>query len=273
MKKYLLLVGNILLYSIILYVVFKGETFLIFNVFDEVEFLRYFILQTPLVTGLIIFASVVLIYSLLFMLKGKNLFKICSFTGISPKNIAIIAITGGFVALFTTSFTGISFVREAFPVLPGFMDAVYRIKGPFAILFAVILLIPFFEEIIFRGVYFNELRANIPLTAAIVLQAVIYGIFQMELIVGIYAVFASVLYALPYIWTRSLWSSVLIQNVSALCILLLWNFGYKFLLENLGDIGAVSFSAMGLTGFVAGLYFLNGSCKAKQTASVQEVNA
>lgn len=56
------------------------------------------------------------------------------------------------------------------------------------ILYAVIIA-PVSEELIFRGVTFGYAKKALPLTGAVCLQAVLFGIFHLNMIQGIYAAF------------------------------------------------------------------------------------
>ena len=60
--------------------------------------------------------------------------------------------------------------------------------SPLLILYAV-LLGPIEEELTFRGVIFSSARKALPFWAANIFQALLFGIFHMNLIQGIYAFF------------------------------------------------------------------------------------
>lgn len=72
--------------------------------------------------------------------------------------------------------------------------------SPLLILYAV-LLGPIEEEFTFRGVIFSSARKALPFWAANVFQALLFGIFHMNLIQGIYAFFIGLF--LGYILERS----------------------------------------------------------------------
>lgn len=52
----------------------------------------------------------------------------------------------------------------------------------------VVLLAPFGEECIFRGILLKNFKKHLPVLAAIILQAVFFGIFHMNIVQGIYVV-------------------------------------------------------------------------------------
>ena len=72
--------------------------------------------------------------------------------------------------------------------------------SPFLVLYAV-LLGPIEEELTFRGVIFSSARKALPFWGANVFQALLFGIFHMNLIQGIYAFFIGLF--LGYILERS----------------------------------------------------------------------
>ncbi len=60
--------------------------------------------------------------------------------------------------------------------------------SPLTIIYAVIIA-PISEELIFRGVTLGYAKKIMPVTGAVCLQAVLFGIFHMNMIQGIYAAF------------------------------------------------------------------------------------
>lgn len=75
------------------------------------------------------------------------------------------------------------------------------------------VLIPFFEEILFRGLIFNKLRTSMPIWIAIVLQALLFGIFRGNVLSGVYAFIIGLLLGVIYMLTKSIWVPVLIHAV------------------------------------------------------------
>lgn len=69
---------------------------------------------------------------------------------------------------------------------------------------AVGIMAPLLEEIIFRGLIFNQLRNNIPLPAALVIQGLLFGIVHLDVIQGSYAFIIGILLGLLIVWYNSL---------------------------------------------------------------------
>lgn len=73
------------------------------------------------------------------------------------------------------------------------------------------------EEMIFRGVIFNEIRNSISLYPAIIVSALLYGfinVFTMGIAIGAYAAIAALLYTLAYVFARSILASITLQVTS-----------------------------------------------------------
>ncbi len=72
---------------------------------------------------------------------------------------------------------------------------------------------PIFEEFFFRGAIYRELRSSTPIWVAIVLQALIFGVFHMNLVQGLYAFGIGIILGLVYEWSRSLWVPIIFHAV------------------------------------------------------------
>lgn len=69
---------------------------------------------------------------------------------------------------------------------------------------AVGIAAPLLEEIIFRGLIFNQLKKNISIPAAIITQALIFGIVHLNVIQGLYAFVIGIILGLALLWSDSL---------------------------------------------------------------------
>lgn len=63
---------------------------------------------------------------------------------------------------------------------------------------------PILEEVIFRGLIFDQLRKNVPLSYAVILQSALFGISHLNIIQGTYAFLIGILMAMSLVWSRSL---------------------------------------------------------------------
>ncbi len=260
MKRYLKMTGYIALYLVILYAVLTGVQWFVFNICSKNKALNDFLWSNKTLFSFSISVISVSIYYLIFKLRKKNLFKVCSFSKISTQSLIGITAMGVSMSIFTTCFTGISAVNRTFPQFETYMKGFFESEGSVLILITMLIVLPMFEEIIFRGMIFNELRPNIPIVAAVIIQATIYGILQFNPVLGTYAAVGSIVYVLPYIWTRSLWGSILVQDTCILSLFILRRSGIKDILISTGDIGLTLLTLFGIVGMVVSAYFVWKSC-------------
>lgn len=66
------------------------------------------------------------------------------------------------------------------------------------------IVVPVLEECIFRGMVFNQLRKNVPVALALIIQALLFGIAHMNVIQGSYAFLTGILMGLLLLWSDSL---------------------------------------------------------------------
>ena len=75
------------------------------------------------------------------------------------------------------------------------------------------LIVPIFEEIFYRGLIFNEFRDNFTTITAILLQAIIFGILH-ERAQMIYAFIAGILFAVLYLWLKTIWAPIIAHIIN-----------------------------------------------------------
>lgn len=123
-----------------------------------------------------------------------------------------------------------------------------------------VLLAPFSEELIFRGVTLRQAKKALPFWAANLLQAILFGMFHMNMIQGIYAFFLALL--LGYICEKSgsIYNSILLH--------LLFNL-FGTVLSGLFSIGDSAFALIACFIFsilaaVLGFFLFHYGTKSKQ---------
>ncbi len=78
-------------------------------------------------------------------------------------------------------------------------------------LFVTVILAPLAEEFLFRGVTLKKAQKFMPFLAANVLQAVLFGIYHMNLIQGVYAFVLGLILGFTAEYFHSIWASVLLH--------------------------------------------------------------
>jgi len=78
-------------------------------------------------------------------------------------------------------------------------------------LFVTVILAPLAEEFLFRGVTMKKARKIMPFMAANVLQAVLFGIYHMNWIQGVYAFVLGMILGFTAEYFHSIWAAVLLH--------------------------------------------------------------
>ncbi|MEL4106054.1 CPBP family intramembrane glutamic endopeptidase [Oscillospiraceae bacterium WX1] len=88
-------------------------------------------------------------------------------------------------------------------------------------LLAVGIVAPIFEEILFRGLIFGELRKLMPIRLALVIQALAFGIYHLNVVQSTYAVVIGLALGFVYYRSNSIVSAILVHiTVNSTSILL-----------------------------------------------------
>lgn len=184
-------------------------------------------------------AIVMLLYLLIFKLKKKSLTEFCEIRKISFKSFALLFTIGISMGIFTTAFTSMSFVLEKFPELD---STINFFMGSGSIIIGIltsVLIIPAFEEVLFRGLIFNELRKNMALPIAFLIQNLIYAIIQPNIMSIIFGFIGGFIFSLAYLWVRSLWAPIILQTSSCFFMLAFRRLGVHQVFRGLGDIAII----------------------------------
>jgi membrane protease YdiL (CAAX protease family) len=70
---------------------------------------------------------------------------------------------------------------------------------------------PVFEELLFRGLVFGELRKIMPVKVALVLQALLFGVYHLNVVQGAYAFLLGLLIGYVYYRSNSIIAPVIIH--------------------------------------------------------------
>jgi Predicted metal-dependent membrane protease len=143
------------------------------------------------------------IYDRFFQAKNKNLWRECNFGGVKIKVIIFTVLLGVAFNCFFSIIDAITSFSSSFP------DYAKAMEPLFGGDFGFILLIngagiPVFEEILYRGIIFNGLKKYLPLTAAVLIQGLIFGLFHFNVVQGVYCTILGIFAALVYQWFGSI---------------------------------------------------------------------
>lgn len=172
---------------------------------------------TPVIYHLTIISDLITFIIIFFIFLGlkKNLFKVCRFNKVNLKVLFyMIVFSIGLSMLILFSMLILT------PLFPNIFEGYSLVQKSLILthnsilsLIIVIVLIPIFEEIFFRGVIFGFLRDNYSIPLALVLQAFIFAICHYNLIQGIYAFILGLFLGIFFYVTNSLYAS-LVANIT-----------------------------------------------------------
>ena len=207
--------GNILMYILIYFVLqilagFATMTYYAIKYFNsniDKEQLQLIINRSLYISVTISALITLLIYVLLFKNKEENIWKRCKFKAVSFNNALLVILTST-GAVSVTAFLVNHFQNkfESYKTVSKSMSyGVNTIAG----LICVIIFIPIFEEILFRGLIFIELKKTANIVISIILQALIFGVFHGNLLQGIYTFALGIILSILYIWLDSIWAPII----------------------------------------------------------------
>lgn len=182
----------------------------------------------------------------------KNIFQQCNFKKVNPKSIIVLSIVGLCVGLFTTSVLRTPIIVNNYPDLKSLLDSLF--DGSTIICFLLFLFIgSLYKEVLFRGLYFNDLKEILPFTAAVIIQGFIYGsyFFQTSISLILAGAVGSILFAMIYTWFDSIWAPIAVEITSTLGMYLLYIFKGSFIDNNI-----YLFIVLSLAAVIGGIYYL-----------------
>ncbi|MDD4768905.1 MAG: type II CAAX endopeptidase family protein [Eubacteriales bacterium] len=217
--------------------------------------------------GLMIIMSGILIIafgSLTLVARGIHPLKYLQFKRISLQDAAAATLIGIGFAIFISSLLTVIKVDSILPdtITEQMMEAIAA-NFPM-ILLAVGVVVPFYEEFLFRGLIFKEIQKSSRLWVAVVLQGLLFGIFHLNWFQFIYTFPAGVIIGMVFLRYQSIWAPILIH--------LGWNSTSTFLSAILPEnTPLAAFLALMLLGaglLFAGLFYTN---KIRPRPLVQEI--
>ncbi|HEY5561849.1 MAG TPA: type II CAAX endopeptidase family protein [Clostridiaceae bacterium] len=228
MKRYLKAVGNMIIYGglYILIQLFVGIGTIIYVTFryiltnnsdkyrNQEGFTNNILNQYTSNINLILVISILitfLIYWLIFFAKGKNIFHEAGFRRIGIDKLFLAGALGLGASMVVGSVMNFIPVDKLFPEYNKMISSIMNKENPIFIIIVTSIVVPIFEETLFRGLIFNELKKIAPIIPAIVIQAVIFGVFHGNLLQGSYAFLLALILGITYLWTKSIWVNIFVH--------------------------------------------------------------
>lgn len=228
MKKYLLMIGNVILYL--------GILFLFVKLLEQLQSQEYFFnmfMNNPSLNLIVINALPIPIYFILTKWKRQSFLQACQCNKISFSNMGYLILAGISMTIFSISLVHIDFVQQRFPEFLNMLTFFHNGKSFLLLILCVTIIGPVFEEILFRGFIFNEFKKCLPIGIAIFLQAALYAYFMGELPVQLYSVISGVLFGLICYWYKSIVASITVQIANTMSMFTLLELGAGSMLGGL----------------------------------------
>lgn len=150
------------------------------------------------------FSALIVLY--MFSRKGKNIAYKYKFKKINWKDTLYIVLFA-----FALSLMPIDFLVELFPSYKEINNFIYSQTNSILNIICIVVLIPIYEEILFRGVIFNHLKENYKIGIAIILQALLFAIAHGNIVQGIYAFIIGIALVLMYMYFNSIYSNIILH--------------------------------------------------------------
>ncbi|MDS0528089.1 CPBP family intramembrane metalloprotease [Clostridium sp. SHJSY1] len=157
----------------------------------------------------------VVIYYFILRNKQKNLWERCKVKRIHKSDLMIVGVIGVSVAIFSNSI--VYLFSNKFDSYSKVNSIITNAYGSWVSMICVLVLIPIFEEVLFRGLIFNELKKKFNMFWAVLLQALIFAIFHGNILQGIYTFVLGVILCIIYIETKSIFGNILCHIIYNMC--------------------------------------------------------
>ncbi|OXS61054.1 hypothetical protein B1A99_05880 [Cohnella sp. CIP 111063] len=166
------------------------------------------------------------IYALLMKARKRSLLIFCRVKPISTKALLIAPLIGIALGTVIYSAANLPVIREDWPQIYNLVEFVGGGGNAIALtLLSTVLIGSLFEEVLFRGLILNEVRAVSPVYVAVLVQAVLFGVIMMDPILGGFAALGALLYGLVYWASDSLWASLIVHVFSSGTVMVWFQMG------------------------------------------------
>lgn len=216
MKKFFAMLGKVILYLGI-YFATSMLTISILSLLISKD-TRDWINGNPSSMLIVINVITIALYYLILRLMKKDLFKLCELRKFNPKFLIFTIPMGISLGIFSTSIVKTSFVINEFPGLVTALNNIVTGDIALIVFFGTIIMGSILEEILFRGLVLNELVKKMPVAVAILLQGLLFGLILGDIPVALYACLGAVVFSVIYLWSGSLWTSIITHVISSSCI-------------------------------------------------------
>ncbi|ABR47253.1 Abortive infection protein [Alkaliphilus metalliredigens QYMF] len=200
---------------------------------DEIESgIEAFLAPHTSISIIIAAIGAFLIYRYIMKRKNLNLYEECRFKKLSRGQTLASLSTGVSILSLSLLILGMtSFMfQESLDTHINNTHSLISVH-PLLLIISVGIAAPFIEEILFRGLVFRELEQKSTIAITIIIQAIIFGAYHLNLAHGIMTTIMGIFLGLSLYWTGSIWAPILIHLTNNLLSVVLDLLGYGIFIE------------------------------------------
>lgn len=151
---------------------------------------------------------------LIFLARKDKFSQYVGFRKIKVADAGLILAFGAFFSILITGLFDLAIIY--LPIQQQLADfeslmAPLMESGFIPIVLAVSISAPLFEEIVFRGIIFNDFKKALPVWLAILVQGLLFGLFHGNWIQGVYATLVGIVLGIVYYKYKSIWAAILLH--------------------------------------------------------------
>ncbi|MGM9973261.1 MAG: lysostaphin resistance A-like protein [Clostridiaceae bacterium] len=165
------------------------------------------------------------LYFTIFRVRKRRLIKEIRLRSLEVKPILYLLL----LSLTTSLLAGI-LVSSLISFFPDYNEVSESITSTTDSVFGVMvttLMVPFFEEVLFRGLIYREFKKFMPFVPALIIQGLIFGAAHGNMLQFIYAFLLGLLLGAVYHWFKTLWAPIIVHcSFNLLGSLILPNYLY-----------------------------------------------
>lgn len=151
---------------------------------------------------------------LIFLARKDKFSQYVGFRKIKVADGGLILAFGAFFSILITGLFDLAVmylpIQQQLAEFESLMEPLME-SGFIPIVLAVSISAPLFEEIIFRGIVFNDFKKALPVWVAIIVQGLLFGLFHGNWIQGVYATLVGIVLGIVYYKYKSIWAVILLH--------------------------------------------------------------
>ena len=159
---------------------------------------------------ILIVSSIITLLTLLLIskIKHEKFRKTCGFVKTPIQTLGISTLMGIGISLVVSAVISITAIYKIIPPSESLSNMMTGDSNVFVVFAATVLFAPFLEEVLFRGLIFKELRKGFSMGWAIVLQALLFGLYHFNALQFIYATLGGIVLGILYYKSQSIWTVI-----------------------------------------------------------------